>query len=89
MTVAVATGDLIFGAKLAAADQRRDDFRLRLLVGGEPSERARSEPIKHPAKKKRHTEKDEQPESCASEGIFAPRWHVNMPLGWCPLSGRS
>jgi hypothetical protein len=84
ITVAVDSGDLIFGAKVAAAERRRDDYRLRLVVGGEPPEPARSEPINHPAKKQHYTERNKQPQCRTSEGVFAPRWHVNLPLGWCP-----
>jgi hypothetical protein len=40
---------------------------------------ARSEPVNNPAKKKRHTEKNEQSQCCASEGILAPRRHVDSP----------
>jgi hypothetical protein len=51
---------------------------------GEPPEQARSEPINNPAKKKRHTEKNEQPQCRASESVFAPCWHINLPSGEVP-----
>jgi hypothetical protein len=58
---------------------------MTLAVGnGERPEPARSEPINQPAKKQHHTERNKRAESHASEGIFAPRWHINLPLGLTP-----
>jgi hypothetical protein len=53
----------------------------REAVGnGEPPEPAQSEPINNSAKKQHHTERNKQPQCRASEGVFAPRWHINLPL---------
>jgi hypothetical protein len=48
----------------------------------------KSEPIDHPAKKQRYTEKNKHPQSRASEGVPAPCCHVSFS-GWCPRIGRS
>jgi hypothetical protein len=78
--------------EVAANEHRRDDRHDMTAVvgGGEPPEPARSEPIDQPAKKQYHTERNKHTESRASEGIFAPRWHVKVALGVGPcVIGRS
>jgi len=58
---------------------------VREAVGnGEPPKPTQSEPIDHPAKKQHHTERNKQPQCRTSEGVFAPRWHMNLPFGLVP-----
>jgi len=54
------------------------------IDGGQPPEPAQSEPISYLSKKKRHTEENNHPQCRAAEGIFAPTWHVNLPLRLVP-----